>query len=99
MISIAIFIANTAAIFLGSGAALFWLLASRAEVAPTPEQDPHGKGTIIGRWIVTSVGNRRVNVGDTMVKQSKLNATAAAFACTASVSQIVAVLLGRIPTA
>lgn len=87
---------NYLSIVFAALAAVYWFRASRAEVAPTPEEDPRGICTTIGRNIVTSVGNRRVNVGKTMVKQTSLNSWGAGFACAASACQAVSLLATKL---
>jgi len=83
-------VANALSILAAAAAGVFWFLSTTSSVPPEPGSDPLGEGTAISKTIITSMGGKRIDLLKTMIRQSRQNAIAAAFACTAAIGQVVA---------
>lgn len=85
-------LATYASVLFAALAAFFWFTSVNASVPPEAGTDPLGKGTTIGKTILTTVGGKRVDLPATLVKQSRRNALGAICAGVASVCQAVALI-------
>jgi|GEM_PF-5518827 len=84
--------ATYASVLFAALAAVFWFASVKASVPPEAGSDPHGRGTTIGKTILTTVGGKRVDLPATLVKQSGRNAWGAIFAGCASLCQALALI-------
>lgn len=65
--------------FFGLLAALFWYWSAKAKVLAPP--DTAGVGSLLGGYVISKIGDERIDLHATLEEQSTWNSRAAAMAC------------------